>query len=912
MFFNCCFYWLYSIPRISSFKMNNNARFHGGEAPKDSYILGPLESCVHALYLVFAPICFHIGSHYSVVFSSYANFCDLVLLFFVPFLFLLYGSTRGGLWWVSENAANIRSIRVVNGFVALVFVVIALEVRVVFHSFGRYIQVPAPLNYVLVTITMLGGAGAAGAYAMGMVSDALSSVAFTTSAIVVSAAGAVVVGYPVLFLPMPAAAGFYLARFFEKKSLASYFAFVVLGSLMVTWFVLHNFWDLNIWLAGMSLKSFCKLIVANAVLAMAIPGLTLLPSKINFLSEISLISHALLLCYIESRFFSYSSIYYYGFEDEVMYPSYMVVMTTLLGLALVRRLYVDHRIGGKAVWILTCLFTSKLSMLFIASKSVVWVSAILLLAVSPPLLLYRDKSKTTASKMKPWQGYAHACVVALSVWFCRETIFEALQWWNGRSPSDGLMLGFCILLIGVACIPIVAIHFSHVLSAKRCLVLIAATGLLLILMQPPLPLSLSYQSDIIKTARHSDDDISIYGFIAGKPTWPSWLLIIAILLTLASITSIIPIKYIVELRTVYSIAMGVALGIYISAEFFVWAFVLDVLIVVTMVCASVFVVFTHMPSASSTKLLPWVFALLVALFPVTYLLEGQLRIKNILEDSEIGNLGEEEKKLTTLLAIEGARTSLLGLYAAIFMLIALEIKYKLTSIMREKVIDSSGIRHSHSGQNVSSSSLPRARFMQHRRASTVPSFTIKKMAADGAWMPSVGNFATILCFAICLILNVYLTGGSNRSIFFLAPILLLLNQDSDFIAGFSDKHRYLPVTVVISVYFVVTALYSIWEDVWQGNGGWGLQIGGPDWIFMVKNLALLVLTFPSHITFNRFVWSHTKQSDSQSWITLPLNLLPIACTDVLKIKILGILGVIYSLAQYLITRQQYISGLKYI
>ncbi|XP_058736244.1 uncharacterized protein LOC131608733 [Vicia villosa] len=912
MAFNCFFYWLYSVPRLSSFKVNHHARFHGGEAPKDSFILGPLESCIHTLYLLFVPLCFHLATHYSVVLSSYASFCDLVLLFFIPFLFQLYASTRGALWWVSDNAAHLHSIRLVNGFVALVFVVIALEVRVVFHSFGRYIQVPPPLNYVLVTITMLGGAAAGGAYSMGMVSDALSSVAFTTSAIVVSAAGAVVVGYPVLFLPLPAAAGFYLARFFEKKSLTSYFAFVVLGSLMVTWFVLHNFWDLNIWLAGMSLKSFCKLIVANAVLAMAIPGLTLLPSKINFLSEISLISHALLLCHIESRFFSYSSIYYYGFEDVVMYPSYMVVMTTLLGLALVRRLYVDHRIGGKAVWILTCLFSSKLSMLFIASKSVVWVSAVLLLAVSPPLLLYRDKSKT-GSRMKPWQGYAHASVVALSVWFCRETIFEALQWWNGRSPSDGLILGFCTLLIGVACIPIVAIHFSHVLSAKRSLVLVVATGLLLILMQPPLPLSLSYQSDLIKTARHSADDISIYGFIAGKPTWPSWLIIIAILLTLASITSIIPIKYIVELRTVYSIVMGLALGIYIAAEYFVWAVVLDVLIVVTMVCASVFVIFTHMPSASSTKLLPWVFALLVALFPVTYLLEGQLRIKNILEDSEIGNLGEEERQLTTLLAIEGARTSLLGLYAAIFMLIALEIKYKLASIMREKVIDSSGIRHSHSGQNVSASSLPRARFTQHRRASTVPSFTIKKMAADGAWMPSVGNVATILCFAICLVLNVYLTGGSNRSIFFLAPILLLLNQDSDFIAGFGDKHRYFPVTVVISVYFVLTALYSIWEDVWQGNaGGWGLQIGGPDWIFMVKNLALLVLTFPSHIIFTRYVWSHSKQSDSPPWITLPLNLLPIACTDVLKIKILGILGVIYSLAQYIITRQQYISGLKYI
>lgn len=74
----------------------------------------------------------------------------------------------------------------------------------------------------------------------------------------------------------------------------------------------------------------------------------------------------------------------------------------------------------------------------------------------------RDRFRT-ASKMKVWQGYAHAGVVALSVWFCRETIFEALQWWNGRAPSDGLLLGFCIALTGLACVPIVALHFSHVL-----------------------------------------------------------------------------------------------------------------------------------------------------------------------------------------------------------------------------------------------------------------------------------------------------------------------------------------------------------------------------------------------------------------------------------------------------------------
>ncbi|KAL2559972.1 no exine formation 1 [Forsythia ovata] len=912
MVFNCGFYWLYSIPRISSFKSKQDVSYHGGEVPEDNLILGQLESCVHTLNLLFFPLCFHIASHYSIIFSSATALCDLFLLFFIPFLFQLYASTRGALWWITKNEHQLHSIRIVNGAVALVVVIICLEVRVVFHSFGRYIHVPPPLNYLLVTITMLGGAAAAGAYALGMISDALSSLAFTALAVIVSAAGAIVVGFPILFLPLPSVAGFYLARFFTKKSLSSYFAFVVLGSLMVTWFVMHNYWDLNIWMAGMSLKSFCKLIVGSVVLAMAVPGLALLPPKLHFLTEAGLIGHALLLCYVENQFFNYSNVYYHGMDDDVMYPSYMVALTTLVGLAVVRRLMVDNRIGPKSVWVLLCLYFSKLSMLFMPSKAVLWVSAVLLLAVSPPLLLYKDKSRT-ASKMKPWQGYAHACVVAMSVWFCRETIFEALQWWNGRPPSDGLLLGSCILLMGLACIPIVALHFSHVMSAKRCLVLVLATGVLFILMQPPIPVSWTYHSDLIRSARQSADDISIYGFMASKPTWPSWLLIAVILLTLAAVTSIIPIKYIVELRTFYSIAMGVALGIYISAEYFLQAAILHTLIIVTMVCTSVFVVFTHLPSASSTKILPWVFALIVALFPVTYLLEGQVRInKSIVGEIGIGDLGEEDNKVATLLAVEGARTSLLGLYAAIFMLIALEIKFELASLMREKVVERGGLRHGQSGQNSSASVPPRLRFMQQRRASIVPTFTIKRMAAEGAWMPAVGNVATVMCFAICLILNVHLTGGSNRAIFFLAPILLLLNQDSDFFAGFGDKQRYFPVTVAISVYLAMTAIYSMWEDVWHGNTGWGMDIGGPDWLFVVKNLALLILTFPSHIVFNRFVWSYNKQTDSMPLLIIPLNLPSVIITDIIKIKILGLLGVIYSLAQYLISRQQYISGLKYI
>ncbi|GJX75220.1 probable lipid-A-disaccharide synthase, mitochondrial [Tanacetum coccineum] len=122
---------------------------------------------------------------------------------------------------------------------------------------------------------------------------------------------------------------------------------------------------------------------------------------------------------------------------------------------------------------------------------------------------------------------------------------------------------------------------------------------------------------------------------------------------LDAVTSIIPIKYIVELRMIYSIPMGTALGVFISVEYFLQATVLHILIVTTMV-----------------------------------------RMKPVLTESGVGDLGEKESKLTALLAVEGARTFLLGLYAAIFMLIKLEIKFELASLMREKVNERGGHRHS--------------------------------------------------------------------------------------------------------------------------------------------------------------------------------------------------------------------------
>ncbi|KAJ6837513.1 uncharacterized protein M6B38_120120 [Iris pallida] len=186
--FCCVYYWLFSIPRHSSFKSSLD----------DGFILAPLECCVQSLFLLFVPVLFRIGSHHAVLFSSASSVCDLLLLFFIPFLFQLYVSTRGAMWWVTRDEYQIHRIRVWNGAVALVVVVVCLEIRVVFHSFARYLQVPPPMNYLLVTVAMLGGASAVGAYAVGMVQDAVGSAVFTAMAVLVSGAGAVVIGFPIL------------------------------------------------------------------------------------------------------------------------------------------------------------------------------------------------------------------------------------------------------------------------------------------------------------------------------------------------------------------------------------------------------------------------------------------------------------------------------------------------------------------------------------------------------------------------------------------------------------------------------------------------------------------------------------------------------------------------------------------
>lgn len=884
-------YWLFSIPQLSSFR-NKNDRSLGGGQLGDGGILGPLEACIHTLVLLFLPPFFNFAVHHSMALHSLNEVCNHLLLFFLPLLFQLFASTRGALWWIFEDQRQIRQIRIVNGAVALAVVLACLEVRVIFTSFGHYIQLRAPFNYILVTVALYGGGFGAAAHVLGLLRGAIGKVMVSVVLVASAVSGSIVLGMPLKIIPAPAIGAVYLAQYYSSGGAPSYFIFLLSATLSAAWFILHNFWFLDVSLGGMPIKTICGLLLGSLVLALAVPGVTLLP-RASFLVGVAFIAQAFLVCRLENRFYNL------GHDEEGLYPSYLVVLTTIAGFVAARRLEADRKMGPWAAWIGSCLYLAKLPMLLVASDDVVWASAILMLAITPPLLLYKDKAKG-GTRMKSWQGFAHIATIMVAVWLCRFTLFDALLWWSGRRPSHSLLLGLLLLACVTACLPIITNHFPHVQASRRAAVLVVAASLLFIALQPPVPVGGHLLWDDKHMPDTEPDDSTIYGSTVHSPSWSAWLLWASLLATLAAATSALPVTQVSTIRLAYALGIGTSGGIYLCVQYFADSPLAHFFIITATICAAIFLVFTHQPSDWSPRVLPAVYGVLVFLLPIVWSALGFG--KNTI-DSESENYNYYDD-----LAITEARNSLFGMYCALLLLIALVIKLKLSSLLRNK---NSG------GPPVSlpnhSPFTPKHRTTQ-RRPDFLKSFAIKKMMVEGAWLPVIGNISTLLCFCLALYINKSMTENSDKSIFAIAPILLLLNQDANLLTSFTDRQRYFPLTVVVSLFLLVCSLWRIYDDGWFNyqNEGWQFNHETGGVFYLLKNVALVVLSLPSHVVFNKFMWDYVRQSDYLLLVITPLNLPGLLLPDVLIIRSVAGVGFLYAVAQYFISRHVRIAGMRYI
>ena len=153
-------------------------------------------------------------------------------------------------------------------------------------------------------------------------------------------------------------------------------------------------------------------------------------------------------------------------------------------------------------------------------------------------------------------------------------------------------------------------------------------------------------------------------------------------------------------------------------------------------------------------------------------------------------------------------------------------------------------------------------------------------------------------------LNIQYLDGSQTCIFFLAPILLLLNPDQYLLKGLSEKNRYFPIIAVTSVFLVFVSFYHLILKSLLIQLGFKLATSSSISLSNVSiliNLALLCMTVPSHYYFNIFMWNFAKQNPMLWTIIGPLNVLPAIFASIGSIQILGVIGLLAGAIHYFVT-----------
>ncbi|CAI7840833.1 unnamed protein product, partial [Closterium sp. NIES-53] len=907
-------FWLFSLPAPSSFRAaKHHPRLRAKESD-DVFILGSLESAIHAALLLFLPLGFHVAVHRNRWMESAGDICDDLLLFFLPVLFLLVASTRGALHWVVRDHSKLQHVRVVNGAFALAVVLVCGEVRVIFPSFAHYIHFPPPLNYLLVSLALFGLAFGFAAHLLGLVTGLVGTSVLMTVLLVSAVAGSLVLGMPLTMLPAPAIAAVYLAHFHSSRSLTSYLIFAAAAAIAATWFVLDHFFFLALSVAGVPLRSICQGMLAALLLALLVPAATLLhrPQRV---AGVLVVLQALLFAWLESLLYNGD-----GRAEEGVYPSFLVVTTTVAGLAAVQRLHAEHKIGAVAEWVGSCVYLAKLPMLAVSSPGATFSSLLLLLAVTPPFFLYRDKAHAR-SRMRPGVAVAHAAAAVAAVVHARFMLFDIAMSLTGHRPSHALLIGALLLAAIAACLPILLLHFPHSMSARRAAALAAVGAALFMCLQPPLPPTWRTLWDSAHFPDEDDpDDSTIYALPTHGPLWPAWLLLSLILSGLAAFLRAIPIGEVEAVRVGYAVGMGVATGVYLQAEFFLFLPLLPrALLFLAAIAGALFLVLAHRPPSwipPHSPLLPGLFALQAALLPLTYLAVGRAALVEVQGEGEAG----QEYDLYDDTRRQAAHTALLGIYCVYFLLAALLINLNLSS---PRPSTASSLSSSSDGSGLSSaangaSALPQTSpFAPKHRSFQRHMGLLETFTTRSSWMPLVGNAATLVSFLLALSLLTTLAqhDSDQRAIFLIAPILLLLNPHLSFPSAFSHRRRYFPLTLACSAYLILSVLVTVTAEAATAVYYWGWS-----WVTLGYNVTqlawtvgMVLLCVPMHMLFNLFMWDNIRRSEYLLLLLAPMCVPAVVLPGEMPVvRVVGVLGLIYAFLQLLISRHIRVAGLRLI
>jgi len=896
----CILYAALGTPLVSSF---HNARAAapaiGGGSPGPrkaavraaattpaALVQGKSDAALMAFLTLALPAAVYASIHWVVLWRQPVHVYSLLLLGCVPALAVAL--MPQGLWWLPGGPRAQRLARNTIVVVALAGALVGLEGRVIFHSFRQYIKLQPPWDWVAVSLALFGTASVCVAQYLGALGSSIDVTIAGSFLLLCTTAGSLAAGVPFAWLPAPLVGACGLALFFDSRSLREYAVFVGGAFLTGVWFVVQHYWFLDIAVGGLHLRLLCKLALAALLPALMVPGLVYAHAP-PMATGALLVLQASLVCVCEEALFV-------GSQSDgpagSMYPGYLVLTTSALGLLAAHRLARRGHIGAAASWLLHCLYAAKAAMLLLPEAYLVVPLAVLLLAASAPRFLYLPHGPAAAAsaalparrrvvRLPPAQGVLHVVAVVGAVGLARFALFDIVQLLVSSRPGEGLLLGVLVGATAAALMPLVSTCYAHSQTATRGVAVLALSGLLLALLQPPLPLRGGAHCPKLPLAlcprlwdeRHIPmrevEDVEIWGRgLARKEHWPRWLLLGAVVVgagasaasgpsgatsTLAANLAPVAVQIGVKgarggavlARLVVALVTGSMVGAYVALEVVPRQVVLQGLVATACVVVVAFVALLPSRAAHGPWVLPPLALLWFVLLGLTMLLQAELPVPE--PPPEVARLFPDAKFQVEQLQFLATRTALLAVYAAHALLLGFALKLRVSTALRgqdariaggagDDGLDCSGFLRNAAGGWMRGADLfcgvvPSAVFQRFGRmlrldtAGNPCGVLLARLQPEGlGWAPTLCNLAVLSALLLGVVLNGQVTGGAPEAVFMLCPLLLLLHQDPVIMPGLTAARRYVPLLAAGAAFLAGNAITTAIEQA--GEGGLAGVVGG--------------------------------------------------------------------------------------
>jgi hypothetical protein len=172
---------------------------------------------------------------------------------------------------------------------------------------------------------------------------------------------------------------------------------------------------------------------------------------------------------------------------------------------------------------------------------------------------------------------------------------------------------------------------------------------------------------------------------------------------------------------------------------------------------------------------------------------------------------------------------------------------------------------------------------------------------------SVGNAATLISFLVSVALSRRVSPGSDHAVFALAPILLLLHEDTALFPSLSGSQRYAPPLAAI----VASLCYSSVTHILRGPVAVAAALQtAAKWPWMIKNFATLLAAAPNAACLVNYLWSYSRVGGLTLMLLAPLNVLCAAAADVGAVRLLAGVSLAAAAGQYLTQRSVRIAGMR--